>query len=114
MSNVTIHDGDATLVKQHEADLAPLVEALDASSTDICVVCGTALGGILGSFTWDIVHGQGYCAGGPFSDDCGFPYVYYHYYEVYPARHPPMTNPRPGKELLLMAFVPNADIPENS
>ena len=105
MSNIIIPAEQASLVKNYQERLAPLVEALDASAVAECVECGRTLGGILGAFQWGLAHGLGECS------NCGFPYVYYHYHEVSPAIPVPMRYPRRAEELLLMAFVPNADIP---
>lgn len=102
---VSIPAHQQALAERHLDILPELVEALEASSTDDCVDCGLPLGGLLGMFTWDIVHGHGYCSA------CKFPYVYYHYHEVSPAVTAPMRHPRPAEELLLMAFVPNAEMP---
>lgn len=39
-----------------------------------CPKCGSALGGLLGSFQWGIVHGEGECKGGLHSEGpCGWP-----------------------------------------
>ena len=43
---------------------------------DKCLNCGRALMGLLGSFTWGIIHGEGVCS------HCGWPARAYHYYEV--------------------------------
>ena len=104
--NVSIAIEQQSLAERHNGpELAQLVAAIDASATDVCVVCDRTLGGFLGSFQWALVHGQGECSG------CGFPYVYYHYHELSPAIPTPMRYPRPAEELQLMAWVPNADIP---
>ena len=104
--NVSIAMEQRALAERHNGpELAQLVAALEAAATDVCVDCGMELGGIFGMFLWGLVHGQGECS------RCGFPYVYYHYHEVSPAIPIPMRYPRPAEELLLMAWVPNADIP---
>jgi hypothetical protein len=107
MSNVIIPMEQTGLVKNYQERLAPVVEALDASSVSECVECGALLGGLLGAFTWGIIHGQGECS------RCGFPYVYYHHYEVPPFHESgdPMEQAGKPREILFMAFVPNADIP---
>ncbi len=107
MSNVIIPAEQGSLVKNYQERLAPLVEALDASAVAECVDCGMKLGGLLGMFTWGIVHGLGECS------NCGFPYVYYHYHEVPPFHESgdPMEQAGKPREVLFMAFVPNADIP---
>lgn len=92
---VSIAMEDVALAKRHNTpDFAQLVAALSDASTDKCVYCGRTLGGLLGSFRWGLINGHGECA------ECGFPYVYYHRHEV-----------EPGQEILLQAWVPNADIP---
>ena|SRR3972149_5072444 len=80
-----------SLQDQHE--WTQLVAALDRVSTDTCVSCGLNLGGFLGTFAWGIQNGVGFCS------HCDFPYLYYHRFT------------ERGKELLLMAFVPLAEIP---
>lgn len=44
----------------------------------VCPKCGAALGGLLGSFTWGIQHGEGFCA----RDQCGWPARGHHVIEV--------------------------------
>jgi len=38
-----------------------------------CIACGTSLGGILGSFQYDLIHGEGHCS------NCGYPARANHY-----------------------------------
>lgn len=38
-----------------------------------CPSCDTELGGITGSFCWDLTHGEGHCG------VCTYPVRYYHY-----------------------------------
>lgn len=96
--SVTISADQGALAKRHsKGELAELVFALEASSTEICVDCGRTLGGLLGSFTWGLVNGAGECS------NCGFLYVYYHRQELEPAM--------PDGTLILQAWVPNAEIP---
>ena len=107
MSNIIIPTEQTSLVKNYQERLAPLVEALDASAVAECVECGRTLGGILGAFQWGLAHGLGECS------NCGFPYVYYHRHEVPPFHESgdPMEQAGKPREILFMAFVPNADIP---
>ena len=37
-----------------------------------CIVCGSTLTGLFGSFEWGIAHGEGYCS------NCGYPARAYH------------------------------------
>jgi hypothetical protein len=85
----------ALAVRHASGDFADMIAALDASSTVDCVDCGRRLGGLLGSFRWGIVNGQGECA------ECGYPYVYYHRHEV-----------ELGETLVLKAWLPGVPIPE--
>lgn len=80
-----------------EHDWACLVRALDSAAVDECVDCGARLGGLIGSFGWGIVHGLGECG------SCGFPYQYYHRYST--------NAPGPTQDVLLLAFVPAAEVP---
>jgi hypothetical protein len=48
-----------------------------ASTDGKCPKCGAKLGGLLGSFTWGLAHGEGICTGG-FGDKCGWPCRAYH------------------------------------
>lgn len=103
---VIIPSDQEGLVKRHQEELAELVEALDAASVDKCVNCGRMLGGFFGSFVWGIANGHGECS------NCGFPYAYYHWQEL--DRYPGRTKlgfPFEPETLLLMAFVPNAEMP---
>lgn len=44
-----------------------------------CPQCGARLGGLLGSFTWGLAHGEGYCTGNMLgSDKCHWPCRAYH------------------------------------
>lgn len=105
--SVTIPAEQRALAKRHEDDkeFIGLVEALDASSTEECVECGQQLGGLLGSFRWGIQNGHGECAA------CGYPYVYYHRHELEPAAYYQGREVAPAKELVLMAWIPGAEMP---
>ena len=107
MSNIIIPSEQGSLVKNYQERLAPLVEAIDASAVAECVDCGRMLGGFFGSFRWGIANGLGECS------NCGSPYVYSHRHEVPPFRESgdPMEQAGKPREILFMAFVPNADIP---
>lgn len=107
MSNVTIDASQGELATRYSKDshLVELVEVLDAASTDICVSCGKILGGFFGTFRWGIANGYGECS------ECGFPYVYYHRHEVQPAAYYEGREVAPARELVLMAYVPNAEMP---
>jgi len=103
--SVSTTEVSAAYIKELEdqSEWVGLIAALEASSTDKCVYCGLPLGGLLFStFRWGIVHGEGECG------DCGFPYRLYH-------RFPTATGynrkGQPLAEVLLIAFVPLADIP---
>lgn len=58
---------------------AAVIRRLDEYLSDFlppsgkCVNCDSALGGLLGSFTWGIVHGEGFCA------LCGYPGAAHHF-----------------------------------
>lgn len=41
-------------------------------SRECCIACGSALGGMLGSFQWGLAHGEGNCS-------CGYPARAIHY-----------------------------------
>jgi len=71
-----------------------IVWGLEECSTDICLDCGWRLGGLLGTFTWGIIHGQGSC------HNCGFPYQYYHCF-------PQLDD----HTVVLCAFVPLVSLP---
>ena len=88
------------LVSEAGDEELTLIEALDAASTEDCVECGMTLGGLLGTFGWGIVNGQGSCG------QCGFPYQYLH-------RFPRPADPAKGKrrDMVLHAFVPIAEMP---
>ena len=105
MSNVEIAAVQGELAQRHSRAIAELVEALDAGSVEDCVFCGKVLGGFFGTFRWGIVNGQGECS------ECGFPYQYYHRHEVEGAIFYQGKEVAPAKELVLMAWVPNAEIP---
>lgn len=94
MSTVSIGLEQRVLAERHAEKLSDLVMALHASSTDDCVDCGRKLGGLLGTFRWGFVNGQGECSA------CGYPYVYYHRQEV-----------ESGETLVLKAWVPGVPIP---
>jgi len=59
-------------------DAKPTIEAVDlylhkfASTGGKCPKCDAQLGGLLGSFMWGLVHGEGYCTGG-FNGPCCWP-----------------------------------------
>jgi hypothetical protein len=66
-----------------EAERADVVAALDAylapfvkPNDDRCVMCGSELSGIFGSFMWGIVHGEGECS------HCRYPARAYHYVKI--------------------------------
>jgi hypothetical protein len=50
-----------------------------ASTEGKCPKCGSKLGGLMGSFTWGLAHGEGVCTGGLYSDKCGWPCRGLHY-----------------------------------
>lgn len=57
--------------------LAP-IEKLDEKGQLLhieCVNCGEALGGLFGTFTWGLAHGEGYCS------NCGYPARAKHFLE---------------------------------
>ena len=84
----------ATYLKAHSEEWFAIVDGLEVSSTEICVDCGYRLGGLLGSFQWGIINGQGHCS------NCGFPYQLYHRFKV------------EGREdVVLLAYVPLVSLP---
>lgn len=50
-----------------------------ASTNGKCPQCGATLGGLLGSFTWGLAHGEGRCTGGLTGGKCNWPCRGYHY-----------------------------------
>lgn len=84
-----------------KGEWAGLVAALEASAADICVECGARLGGLLGSFSWGIAYGEGFCS------RCGFPYRLYHRFPIDACD----KYGKPRGDALLMAFIPLAEIP---
>lgn len=61
-------------------DASKLTEVVDdylfvflAPNKDGCVLCGRELGGLMGTFTWDIAHGEGFCG------NCKWPARAIHY-----------------------------------
>ena len=75
----TIEDLGFTITGE---DAPPLVEACNKYLHDFagkeCPKCGSKLGGLTGSFTWGLAHGEGYCTGGFRAEKCGWPCRGYH------------------------------------
>lgn len=75
MPHCTISDIGIEAVSE---DGQPLVDHINeylhqfASTGGKCPKCDAKLGGLLGSFTWGLCHGEGICTGG-FSGKCGWP-----------------------------------------
>ncbi len=81
IKHCTIEDLGISITGQ---DAPSLVDSIDqylnefASTGGKCPNCGSPLGGLLGSFTWGIVHGEGRCTGGVYGK-CGWPCRGLHY-----------------------------------
>jgi len=78
---MTMEDIGLSITAKDEADkeeaesIAKAVNdylSIFAATDGKCPKCGSTLGGILGSFTWGIAHGEGFCTGG-FHGSCGWP-----------------------------------------
>lgn len=60
----------------------PVVDACNRYLHDFagttCPKCGSKLGGLMGSFTFGLAWGEGFCTGGLTGEKCGWPCRGYH------------------------------------
>ncbi len=70
---VNAEGADAEAVLAHFRSVA--VQFADPGEEGKCVNCNRSQGGILGVFSWGLVHGEGSC-------ECGWPARAYHFVEM--------------------------------